>query len=104
MPEYRDDKSPFFREMETALLQNEITEDNVEQALLDLSGKTGRDRETQRSRYVLAKPEPQDNEDSSEIFRVCGRIFNNPHIYHYPQFDARNEVWTNLEKVNLDIV
>ncbi|HYU75455.1 MAG TPA: neuraminidase-like domain-containing protein, partial [Ktedonobacteraceae bacterium] len=34
-PELRDDKSPFFKELETELLQNEVTMDTVEQVFLN---------------------------------------------------------------------
>jgi hypothetical protein len=34
-PELRDDKSPFFLELEQALMQNDVTQEHVEQAYLD---------------------------------------------------------------------
>ena len=54
-PTLRDDKTPIFNDLETELLQNPITPDNVQQAFLNYLRKAAPGCAVRRSRYVLAK-------------------------------------------------
>ena len=99
-PELRDDKSPFFREMETQLLQNEVTDDSVEQCLLNYLEKLD---EVARLEICGLYWQLKPNSDELDLLHVFGRTFNSPHIYYYRNLRAATGVWTPWEKVNVDI-
>lgn len=95
-PELRDDKSPFFKELEDELMQNEVTSENVEKALLNYLEKldevvrlkiSGMYEEKEAGRYIL---------------HVFGRTKSDPRIYYYRQWIDKS-YWTPWEKVNVDI-
>jgi Neuraminidase-like domain len=91
-PELRDDKSPFFKELESELLQGEVTNESVEKALMNYLEKL----------HDVARLDIcgiwQDNE-----LHVFGRTFNTPAQYYYRKLDQKTQVWTAWEKVQLDI-
>lgn len=92
-PELRDEKSPFFKELENELLQNDITKETVEQAFLHYLEKLDE----------VARLEIVGMVESEGTFHIFGRTFNPPHIYYYRQFELATDVWTAWEKVTLDI-
>ena len=51
-PELRDDKSPFFKEIESELLQSDITEDSAATALLELPLQAGGSRQIGAVRHL----------------------------------------------------
>jgi Neuraminidase-like domain len=91
------DKSPFFKDFENQLLQNEVTEINVETALLSYLEKVD-----EVSRLEICGVY-EENEGGVDLFHVFGRTSNKPAVYYYRQFDALLKVWTPWEKVTLDI-
>ncbi|MGZ5029144.1 MAG: Tc toxin subunit A-related protein [Methylobacter sp.] len=92
-PELRDDKSPFFKELESRLKQNEITDETAEDAL----------------RYYLEKLDIVANlemvgvypDSLTGIVHVIGRTRHIPHQYFYTK--QIKSVWSAWEKVDLDI-
>jgi hypothetical protein len=98
-PELRDNKSPFFRELEAQLLQNDINAETVEQAFLDYLEKLD---EVARLEVcgIYTQTETEAGEQS-QIVHVFGRTRETPHIYYYRQ-RARG-VWTAWEKIPADI-
>ena len=94
-PELRDNKSPFFRELESELLQAEITNEAAEQRLM---------------RY-LEKFDEVARVDICGIYQdaaaqemhVFGRAFNTPPQYFYRKLDLQTRIWTAWERVPLDI-
>ncbi|WP_321493453.1 neuraminidase-like domain-containing protein [uncultured Desulfobacter sp.] len=96
-PELRDDKSPFFKEMENDLLQAEINSENVETAfrnyleklddvaLLDVRGMY----------WQL--------EDSVNILHVFARTMGGAPFTYYSRQWVKSAYWTPWEKVNVDI-
>jgi hypothetical protein len=100
-PELRDAKSPFFAELESQLLQNDITQDTAEQALLDYLEKLD---EVARLEVcgVCHQYEQVDDNTTIDILHVFGRTLNTPPIYYYRQLVDRT-TWTAWEKVTLDI-
>ena len=54
-PELRDDKTPFFKELESELLQNDINTDLVEASFVHLFRKLDQVSKLERCRYVLGK-------------------------------------------------
>lgn len=96
-PELRDDKTPFFRELETTLLQDEVTTTKVEDAYLEYLEKLD----------SVARLEPVssfhqvEKEDGIDILHVVARTHAQPHIYYYRKLE--NDEWTAWEKMNLEV-
>ncbi len=98
-PELRDDKSPFFEDLENELLQDEVREDTVEAALLDYLYKL---EEVARLDIVgMYEQMPEDSSDTY-VLHVFGRTINTPYIYYYRKWIDR-KYWTAWEGVDLDI-
>ncbi|WP_022949759.1 Tc toxin subunit A-related protein [Methylohalobius crimeensis] len=95
-PELRDNKSPFFKDLENALLQNEIREDTVEDAFLGYLEKLD-----EVARLEMAGMYHQKEEDL-DILHVFGRTRNTPHIYYYRRWMDQS-YWTPWERVDVDI-
>jgi hypothetical protein len=94
-PELRKDKSPFFAELEQELLQNELTEENIETAVYHYLEKL---EEVARLEICGIYWE-----EDSEILHLFGRTNSEPHIYYYRRWLSRQQWWTPWEKVDLDI-
>ena len=92
-PDLRDDKSPFFKELESQLKQNEITEDTAKEALIAYLQKL--DAVANLEMVGLF------NDEEINIVHVFGRTQNIPHEYFYRK--QENSVWSAWEKVDLDI-
>ena len=101
-PDLRDDKTPFFKDLENELMQGDITPEHVENtsrkyleklddvALLDIRGLC----------QEILDVDAQGN--AHEKFHVFARTRGTPEIYYYrKRVDAR--YWTSWEKVDLDI-
>ncbi|MFX1311778.1 MAG: neuraminidase-like domain-containing protein [Promethearchaeota archaeon] len=104
-PELRDDKSPFFKELENEILQNEITHENVESAFLHYLQKL---HEVSRLEIVGAYHEQghywyYKNIHTNNLIHVIGRTKTQPNIYYYRQFDVSYNTWTTWERIELDI-
>lgn len=103
-PELRDDKSKFFEELESDILQNEITHDNVENAFLNYLHKVD---EVAHIDVCGLYHEQEDLNSQGhygrDITHVVGRTKSVPHIYYYRQYDNSFATWTAWEKIDLDI-
>ncbi|WP_160370496.1 neuraminidase-like domain-containing protein [Sphingobacterium humi] len=102
-PELRDNKSPFFLELENFLKQNEINKDTVEEAyntylerLEQVSSLNviGIYRETNDTYNVF-------NPDNNDVVHVFARTRSVPYIYFYRKRVARE--WTAWEKMDIEI-
>ena len=92
-PELRDEKTPFFKDLENELLQNEITSDNAETAFLHYLEKLD-----QVARLEIMG---MYSETDRNVLHVFGRTYSTPHLYYYRRKEG--QVWTFWEKVDLDI-
>lgn len=92
-PELRDDKTPFFRELETGLLQSEVTHETAEAAVL---GYLERLSEVSRLEIVATCVE-----EPGDTLHVFGRTYETPHRY----FSRRRQDgrWTPWERLDADI-
>ena len=96
-PELRDDKSPFFKEMESELLQSDITEESASIALLNYLGTL----------EEVAKLEPcgihhiPGGERTSEVDHVVARTTGAHRKYYYRR--RQDGSWTPWEQIKLDI-
>lgn len=109
-PELRDDKSPFFKELESELLQGDVTGEKAEKALGNYLNKldevarlevVGMYRETS---YDLKN----EIEYGFETLHIFGRTYSEPRTYYYRKyiklgFAPTDGYWTSWEKVELDI-
>lgn len=94
-PELRDNKSPFFKELENQLLQNEITDETAEDVVRDYLEKLDAVARLEIMGMYHQK------EDDTDILHVFGRTYAEPHIYYYRKLEYKE--WTAWEKVDLDI-
>ena len=92
-PELRDDKSPFFKELESQLKQNEITAQTAEDALRGYLEKLDT---VANLEIVGVYPD-----SLTGIVHVIGRTRNIPHQYFYTR--QIKSVWSAWEKIDLDI-
>jgi hypothetical protein len=98
-PELRDDKSPFFKEIESELLQSDITEDSAATALVNYLSKL----------EEVAKLEPcgihhvpaDEHNGTAEIDHVVARTAGAHRKYYYRRYEYG--YWTPWEQIKLDI-
>ena len=95
-PELRDDKSPFFKELENELMQNDITMDTAETALQHYLDKLDEVARLEVCGLCIQ------NEADGETIHVFGRTRGVPHVYYYRRW-VRSTYWTAWEKVDADI-
>jgi hypothetical protein len=95
-PELRDDKSPFFKEIESELLQSDITDDSASAALLNYLAKL----------HDVAKLEPcgmflEERGGGDDVVHVVARTSGAHRNYYYRRYESG--YWTPWEQVRLDI-
>ena len=95
-PELRDDKSPFFTELESELLESDLTLDTAEKAFLNYLEKLD-----QVARLEVMGAYHQNDRDAY-ILHVFARTQAPPHNYYYRQ-RVNAAYWTAWKKVDLDI-
>lgn len=100
-PELRDDKTPFFKELETELLQDEVTADKVEDVVhsyLEKLDEVARLEPVTAFHQYEAKTATTDEVD---IVHVIARTYAEPHNYFYRRLE--NDEWSPWEKINSSI-
>ena len=95
-PELRDNKTPFFQELENDLQQNEITNESVETAFMNYLEKL----EAVSRLDICGMFEQQKGPQS--IMYVVGRTKGIPHNYYMRKF-LNGDRWTAWEKIDADI-
>jgi hypothetical protein len=95
-PELRREKSQFFSDLENELLQNEVTQYNVEAALQSYLEKLHDVAQLEIAGFY------HEDDGDNVILHVFGRTTGTePHLYYYRRYDYRQ--WTPWEKVELEI-
>jgi hypothetical protein len=95
-PGLRKDKSPFFRDLENELMQNEINQDTVEKAFVSYLEKLDGVAQLEVAGFC------QEDDGGESILHVFGRTSETePRSYYYRRCDYLQ--WTPWEKVELDI-
>ena len=98
-PELRDDKSPFFKDLENELLQNDLTLDTAETAYRNYLEKLDN---VARLEICAIYPEFT-NALTPEKLHVFGRTTGDePRTYYYRQWSGAS-FWTPWQKVDVDI-
>ncbi|TRX54812.1 hypothetical protein FNH22_18840 [Fulvivirga sp. M361] len=102
-PELRDDKTPFFIELENELLQDELTIETAERAYLTYLRKLD---QVSRLEIVGVYDDNENEEDLDDeekgTYYVIGRTANKPNIYYMRRWVDRS-FWTPWEKIDLEI-
>ncbi len=107
LPQLRDDKSPFFKELEDELLQSELTVDHTERAFRHYLQKV---QEVSRLEVVGVYHEIDDDNPwdalpaTVNVLHVVGRTRSDPAIYFYRRFDLNYGTWSAWERIDIDIV
>jgi hypothetical protein len=97
-PEFRDDKTDLYLELESALVQGDVSADLVEDALFKYLNRL---EQIARLQIVTMYADENANDPSSTILHVIGRTFNSPHKYYYRRFT--HMTWTPWEPVGVDV-
>ncbi|MFO8091155.1 MAG: neuraminidase-like domain-containing protein [Desulfatiglandaceae bacterium] len=102
-PELRDDKSPFFKELESELMQTDLTLESAAKAMLGYLEKLG---EVANLEIVGQFHQPGEVvttlNRTPDILHVFGRTRGEPHVYYYRRRMSSSH-WTPWERVDLDI-
>lgn len=101
-PELRDDKSPFFKDLENELLQNDITTETAETAFVNYLDKLHAVARLEIVGMVHQLDKDEAGNKVLDAWHVFGRTFNTPHVYYYRRWIDQS-YWTAWEKVDLDI-
>lgn len=104
-PELRDDKSSFFEELENEIMQNEITDENVEAAFINYLHKVDEVSHLEICGLYHEMEDLNLHELGYEInnVHVIARTKDIPAIYYYRKYDMNYSAWTPWEKIDLDI-
>ncbi|HSI78924.1 MAG TPA: neuraminidase-like domain-containing protein, partial [Lunatimonas sp.] len=104
-PELRDDKSPFFKDLENDLMQNEITNDNVEKAFLSYLHKVDEISHLEVSGLYHQMEDFSQDEAGFRInlVHVVARTKAIPNIYYYRSYNMNYSNWSAWEKIDVDI-
>ncbi|NHZ33387.1 neuraminidase-like domain-containing protein [Massilia rubra] len=97
-PELRDDKSPFFRELEAELLKSDITDELAEDAYLGYLKKLDDVARLEVTGSCLQEGKAGTEDD---ILHVFGRTNGFTREHYYRRFEGG--YWTPWEKVSLNI-
>lgn len=104
-PELRDDKSPFFKELESELLQSDLTQETAEEAFLHYLEKldqVARLEVVGIYHQVETRDGQPDGNVLVDILHVFARTPATPHVYFYRQ-RVDSSYWTAWERLDLDI-
>jgi receptor-binding and translocation channel-forming TcA subunit of Tc toxin/ABC toxin-like protein/neuraminidase-like protein/PA14 domain-containing protein/virulence plasmid A protein len=101
-PELRDDMSPFFKELQSELLQNEVTADTAETAFLHYLEKLDAVARLEICGLYHQLEKNDKDQVTTDILHVFGRTRGTPHIYYYRKW-VDSSVWTPWEKMDVDI-
>ena len=97
-PEWRDDKSQFFKELESELTQNDITDNTVETAFRNYLIKLN----TVANLDICGMYQENYLDGNMKLLHVFGRTHNAPYQFFYRTCSSTFK-WSAWEKVQLDI-
>lgn len=96
-PEFRDDKTHLFSELEGALLQGDVSNDLVEDAFLNYLKKLD-----EMARLDIVGMHLEDNPDPAlRTLHVIGRTYSEPHKYFYRRY--AHQMWTPWEPISAQV-
>ncbi len=96
-PEFRDDKTHLFSELESALLQGDVSSDLVEDAFLNYLRKL-----EELARLDIVAMHLEDKVDPAQnVLHVIGRTYSQPHKYFYRRY--AHQMWTPWSPISAEI-
>ncbi len=102
-PELRDDKSPFFVDLERELAQGDVTDERVEQALLDYLDRLREVSKLQVLAYTWQKEAFEtEGGDDIDVLHVFARTRGEPPTYWYRRLEDQAR-WTPWEKIECGV-
>ncbi len=96
-PDLRDDKTPFFKELESDVLQNDLTEEQVEKAISKYVEKLRDVSDVEVTGVYYELPSPYTR------LHVVARSRSAPHTHYYRYFDFDYDYWSAWERLDVDI-
>jgi hypothetical protein len=99
-PELRDNKSPFFKDLEGELLQSDITDDAAATALVHYLEKLDEVAKLQICGMYYAENDL--NQEADDVVHVIARTSGERRTYYYRRQEGGTD-WTPWEKVDLNI-
>ncbi|WP_437597402.1 neuraminidase-like domain-containing protein [Sorangium sp. So ce590] len=101
-PSLRDDKSPFFKDLEAELRQNDITDDAAERAFERYLDRLDEVANLEIASAFHQKEDGDDTHLPIDVLHVVGRTAAQPYKYFYrTRVDGLS--WTPWEPIDLDI-
>ncbi len=97
-PELRDEKSPFFKDLEQELLQNDVTADTAEAAYLNYLEKLEK-----VANLEIRAVYDETIGGAESVLHVFGRTRSSKGAEHYHRRRLNGRRWTPWEKVELEI-
>lgn len=101
-PTLREDKSPFFKDLENELLQNDVTMDTAENAFLHYLEKLDEVAHLEACGMYHQFEQDTQGRFIVDILHVFARTKGIPHLYYYRQ-RVNAAHWTAWEKIDVDI-
>jgi len=95
-PEWRDDKTHLYQELESSLLQGDVTNQLAEDALYVYLKKLD-----QLARLEIVTMYAEEKPGGPPTMHVIGRTYLSPHQYFYRRYNR--QMWTAWEPVNTEI-
>lgn len=102
-PQLRDDKSPFYKELESELLQKDINTQTVQDALKNYLFKVDEVANMKVVGLFLEQDTDQKGTTVDGKLHVFARTRNDPPQFFYRYFDVQEQNWYPWEKVQIDI-
>jgi Tc toxin complex TcA C-terminal TcB-binding domain/Neuraminidase-like domain/Salmonella virulence plasmid 28.1kDa A protein len=94
-PQLRDDKSPFYKELESELLQKDINKQTVEDALKNYLFKVDEIANLKVVGLFL--------DQQGQKLHVFSRTRNAPYFFYYRYFHSEEKNWYPWEKMQVDV-
>lgn len=98
-PELRDNKSPFFRELESELLQKDITPESLQGAILNYLQKL----DAVSRLDIVAMYQGAANYNTLTRLYIFGRTQAAPFLFYYRYFENATGIWSPWERIDTDI-
>lgn len=102
-PDLRDDKSPFFKELENELLQSDVTQENVERAYTEYLSKLHEVARLDIRSFCIEEDFNLHGELTKQTMHLFARTYSEPHMYFYRRLNMLTDIWSAWEKVDLNI-
>lgn len=97
-PEWRDDKSPEFKQLEEELLQEKISLESAESAYKEYFKKIA-----ELGKLVIAGVYNDSQGNEKATYHIFGRTATDPYEYYYRRFSPDINHWTSWEKLNVQV-